>query len=115
MITPRTVCKQGFLDVDREDYNDPKDQYFAEKQVSQLNVIQDKWLDNHKVLIHIQSMQDVRLLTPNRGKVLIHRSCKRGFRFRCAGTSICQVFVSNNQDKWAVSGFPPHLDPQILR
>ncbi|KAJ9652505.1 hypothetical protein H2198_008253 [Neophaeococcomyces mojaviensis] len=48
MITPRTVCEQGFLDVDREDYNDPKDQYFAEKQVSQLNVIQDKWLDNYK-------------------------------------------------------------------
>jgi hypothetical protein len=49
MITPRSTCAQGFMDADREDYNDPKDQYFADKQASQLRVIQDKWIDGYKV------------------------------------------------------------------
>ncbi|KAJ5951067.1 Short-chain dehydrogenase/reductase SDR [Penicillium vulpinum] len=48
MITPRTVAKEGFVDVDKEDYSDPKDEYFAKKQASQLVIIEDKWLDDYK-------------------------------------------------------------------
>ncbi|KAJ5436691.1 Short-chain dehydrogenase/reductase SDR [Penicillium cf. griseofulvum] len=35
MITPRSIAKEGFMDVDKEDYFDPKDAYFAKKQASQ--------------------------------------------------------------------------------
>ncbi|KAJ5494438.1 Short-chain dehydrogenase/reductase SDR [Penicillium fimorum] len=35
MITPRSIAKEGFMDVDKEDYSDPKDAYFAKKQASQ--------------------------------------------------------------------------------
>ncbi|KAL4889859.1 hypothetical protein BDV59DRAFT_195368 [Aspergillus ambiguus] len=48
MITPRTVAKEGFVDVDKEDYSDPKDEYFIKKQATQLRIIEDKWLDDYK-------------------------------------------------------------------
>ncbi|KXG45696.1 Short-chain dehydrogenase/reductase SDR [Penicillium griseofulvum] len=48
MITPRSIAKEGFMDVDKEDYSDPKDEYFAKKQASQLVIIEDKWLDDYK-------------------------------------------------------------------
>jgi hypothetical protein len=52
MITPRSIAKEGFMDVDREDYSDPKDEYFAKKQASQLVIIEDKWLDDYKVRVY---------------------------------------------------------------
>lgn len=52
MITPRTTAKEGFKDVDKEDYSDPKDEYFMKKQASQLVIIEDKWLDDYKVRIY---------------------------------------------------------------
>lgn len=52
MITPRSVCQQGFMDTDREDYKDTKeDEYFKKTQDIQLNIIEDKWLDDYKVRI----------------------------------------------------------------
>ncbi|KAH8695552.1 hypothetical protein BGW36DRAFT_463120 [Talaromyces proteolyticus] len=48
MITPRTKTEQGFMDVDMEDYADPKDEYFSKKQATQLRIIEDKWLDDYK-------------------------------------------------------------------
>ncbi|CAI7606650.1 unnamed protein product [Penicillium crustosum] len=52
MITPRSFAKEGFVDVNKEDYSDPKDEYFAKKQASQLVIIEDKWLDDYKVRIY---------------------------------------------------------------
>lgn len=52
MITPRSKSAQGFLDVDKEDYNDPADEYFIKKQASQLRVIEDQWVDGYKVRIY---------------------------------------------------------------
>ncbi|KAJ5275283.1 Short-chain dehydrogenase/reductase SDR [Penicillium chrysogenum] len=48
MITPRSFAKEGFVDVNKEDYSDLKDEYFAKKQASQLVIIEDKWLDDYK-------------------------------------------------------------------
>lgn len=52
MITPRTKSVQGFVDVDKEDYSDPRDEYFIKKQETQLRIIEDKWLDDYKVRIY---------------------------------------------------------------
>lgn len=52
MITPRSKAEQGFMDVDKEDYNDPADEYFIKKQATQLRIIEDKWLDDYKVRIY---------------------------------------------------------------
>lgn len=50
MITPRSIVKQGFVDIDREDYKDVKeDEYLKKVQASQLVIIEDKWLDDYKV------------------------------------------------------------------
>jgi hypothetical protein len=52
MITPRSVCTQGFLDTDREDYKDTEeDEYMKKTQEIQLVTIEDKWLDNYKVRV----------------------------------------------------------------
>jgi hypothetical protein len=49
MITPRSYAKEGFVDIDREDYKDTQeDQYLKATQQSQLTVIKDKWLDSQK-------------------------------------------------------------------
>jgi hypothetical protein len=52
MITPRSKTPQGFIDVDREDYRDPADEYFIQKQASQLRVIQDQWVEGYKVRVY---------------------------------------------------------------
>lgn len=52
MVVPRTVAKEGFVDVDKEDYKDEKDEYFKSKQESQLRVIKDKWIDGYQVRSH---------------------------------------------------------------
>lgn len=52
MITPRSFAEEGFVDVNKEDYSDPKDEYFAKKQASQLVIIEDKWLDDYKVRVY---------------------------------------------------------------
>ena len=53
MITPRSIAKQGFMDVDREDYRDTEeDAYMKRTQESQLVIIEDKWLDDYKVRIY---------------------------------------------------------------
>lgn len=52
MITPRSKAKEGFMDVNQEDYADPKDEYFIKKQTTQLRIIEDKWLDDYKVRIY---------------------------------------------------------------
>lgn len=49
MITPRSRASQGFMDVDKEDYNNSEDEYFTQQQVSQLRVIKDKWIEGYKV------------------------------------------------------------------
>lgn len=50
MITPRSVAKEGFQDIDRDDYKDTaEDEYFKKVQESQLVIIEDKWLDDYKV------------------------------------------------------------------
>ncbi|KAJ6190505.1 Short-chain dehydrogenase/reductase SDR [Penicillium mononematosum] len=54
MITPRSFAKEGFVDVNKEDYSDPKDEYFAKKQASQLVIIEDKWLDDYKENASVQ-------------------------------------------------------------
>jgi hypothetical protein len=52
MITPRSVCKQGFMDTDREDYKDnEEDEYMKKTQEIQLVTIEDKWLDDYKVRV----------------------------------------------------------------
>ncbi|RJE25050.1 short chain dehydrogenase reductase [Aspergillus sclerotialis] len=52
MITPRNKAEQGFVDVDKEDYSDPKDEYFIKKQATQLRIIEDKWFDDYKVRVY---------------------------------------------------------------
>jgi hypothetical protein len=50
MITPRSIAKEGFKDVDRDDYRDTEeDAYMKATQISQLAIIEDKWLDDYKV------------------------------------------------------------------
>ncbi|KAK7424610.1 hypothetical protein QQZ08_008493 [Neonectria magnoliae] len=53
MITPRSVAKEGFQDIDRDDYKDTlEDEYFKKVQESQLVIIEDKWLDDYEVRIY---------------------------------------------------------------
>jgi hypothetical protein len=53
MITPRSVAVQGFVDTDREDYKDTKeDEYMRKTQAAQLVIIEDKWLDDYQVRIY---------------------------------------------------------------
>lgn len=52
MIVPRSVCKEGFVDTDREDYKDgEEDAYMKKTQEIQLVTIEDKWLDDHEVRV----------------------------------------------------------------
>lgn len=53
MITPRSYAKEGFVDTDREDYQDTQeDAYMKKTQASQLVIIEDKWLDDYKVRVY---------------------------------------------------------------
>lgn len=50
MIVPRSIAKQGYMDIDREDYKDaPEDEYLRKTQETQLVIIEDKWRDDYKV------------------------------------------------------------------
>ena len=50
MITPRSVAKEGFMDVNKEDY--VEDDYFKKTQEAQLVIIEDKWRDDYKVRVY---------------------------------------------------------------
>jgi hypothetical protein len=53
MIVPRSEAKEGFKDVDRDDYRDTEeDAYMKRTQISQLATIEDKWLDDFKVRVY---------------------------------------------------------------
>ncbi|KAK4149224.1 hypothetical protein C8A00DRAFT_38191 [Chaetomidium leptoderma] len=53
MIVPRSEAKEGFKDVDRDDYRDTEeDAYLKKTQISQLATIEDKWLDDFKVRVY---------------------------------------------------------------
>ena len=53
MIVPRSLAKEGFMDVDRDDYRDTEEDAFMKKtQATQLAIIEDKWLDDYKVRVY---------------------------------------------------------------
>lgn len=54
MITPRSVAKEGFVDIDKDDYseNDGHGGYFKRTQDTQLVIIEDKWRDDYKVRVY---------------------------------------------------------------
>lgn len=53
MITPRSLSEEGFMDIDREDFKDtPEDEYLKAVQVSQLDIIEDKWTEDYQVRIY---------------------------------------------------------------
>ncbi|KAI6361569.1 hypothetical protein MCOR25_006473 [Pyricularia grisea] len=50
MIVPRSIAKEGFMDIDREDFRDTeKDAYLKQTQETQLVIIEDKWRDDYTV------------------------------------------------------------------
>lgn len=50
-IVPRTIAKEGFKDIDKDDYteDDGHDGYFKRTQDTQLVIIEDKWKEDYKV------------------------------------------------------------------
>lgn len=53
MITPRSIAKEGYMDIDREDYTEAEnDAYLKKVQESQLVIIEDKWRDDYKVRVY---------------------------------------------------------------
>ncbi|KAF2012450.1 NAD(P)-binding protein [Aaosphaeria arxii CBS 175.79] len=54
MITPRSIAKEGFKDIDKDDYTDEDGHggYFKKTQESQLVIIEDKWRDDYKVRVY---------------------------------------------------------------
>lgn len=54
MITPRSVAKEGYVDIDKDDYseNDGHSGYFKRTQDTQLVIIEDKWRDDFKVRVY---------------------------------------------------------------
>ncbi|KAL1599345.1 hypothetical protein SLS59_006362 [Nothophoma quercina] len=54
MITPRSVAKEGYVDIDKDDYseNDGHGGYFKRTQDTQLVIIEDKWRDDFKVRVY---------------------------------------------------------------
>lgn len=53
MIVPRATAKEGFMDVDRENYRDTEEDAFMKKtQQVQLEIIEDRWLDDYKVRVY---------------------------------------------------------------
>ncbi|KIV80264.1 hypothetical protein PV11_07777 [Exophiala sideris] len=50
MICPRSLAKEGFKDVDMDDYKE--EGYFKKTQETQLVIIEDKWLDDYKVRVY---------------------------------------------------------------
>jgi hypothetical protein len=48
MITPPSVAKEGFKDVDMEDYDNKEAdeyEYFKRTQEMQLRIIEDRWVE----------------------------------------------------------------------
>lgn len=54
MITPRSKAKEGYMDIDKDDYteNDGHGGYLKRTQDTQLVIIEDKWLDDYKVRVY---------------------------------------------------------------
>lgn len=53
MITPRSLAKEGYMDIDREDYKDTaEDAYLKKVQETQLVIIEDEWRDDYKVRVY---------------------------------------------------------------
>lgn len=54
MITPRSVAKEGYMDLDKDDYseNDGHGGYLKRTQDTQLVIIEDKWRDDYKVRVY---------------------------------------------------------------
>lgn len=54
MITPRSVAKEGYMDIDKDDYsdNDGHGGYLKRTQDTQLVIIEDKWRDDYKVRVY---------------------------------------------------------------
>lgn len=54
MICPRSIAKEGFKDIDKDDYteDDGHDGYFKRTQDTQLVIIEDKWRDDYKVRVY---------------------------------------------------------------
>lgn len=54
MITPRSRNKEGFEDVDREDYEADRDgdPFMIQTQLTQLRIIEDQWTDDYKVRVY---------------------------------------------------------------
>lgn len=50
MICPRSLAKEGFMDVDMDDHKE--EGYFKKTQETQLVIIEDKWLDDYKVRVY---------------------------------------------------------------
>ena len=50
MIVPRSEAKEGFMDVDKDDY--AEEGYFKQNQDTQLRIIEDKWIDGYKVRVY---------------------------------------------------------------
>lgn len=52
-IAPRVLVKEGFVDIDREDYreNVDADEYFVKNQATQLVIIEDQWRDDYTVRV----------------------------------------------------------------
>ena len=50
MINPRSHTKEGFSDVDKDDWTE--NDYFQKTQETQLVIIEDKWLDDYKVRVY---------------------------------------------------------------
>ncbi|KAF2792849.1 NAD(P)-binding protein [Melanomma pulvis-pyrius CBS 109.77] len=50
MIVPRSIAKEGYMDIDKDDYTeeDGHKGYFKRTQDTQLVIIEDKWLDDYK-------------------------------------------------------------------
>lgn len=42
MIVPRSAAKEGFMDIDKDDYVD--NDYFKRMQETQLRIIKDSWV-----------------------------------------------------------------------
>ncbi|TDZ14661.1 5'-hydroxyaverantin dehydrogenase [Colletotrichum orbiculare MAFF 240422] len=69
MITPRTIAKEGFMDIDRDDYKDvAEDKYFKKLQEAQLVIIEDEWRDNYKVRARLYQRSYTYLKIVGRGE-----------------------------------------------
>lgn len=54
VIVPRSVAKEGYKDIDKDDYteDDGHDGYFKRTQDTQLVIIEDRWRDDYKVRVY---------------------------------------------------------------